>query len=71
MARMTQSEIIGTLADSCGLKKTDVKGFFDALATLATSEVKKNGEFSMPGFGKLKKPIERPAKAEIRRPERS
>jgi DNA-binding protein HU-beta len=55
MARMTQSEIIGSLADSCGLKKTDVKGFFDALATLATNEVKKNGEFSMPGFGKLKK----------------
>jgi len=52
---MTQSEIIGSLADSCGLKKTDVKGFFDALATLATNEVKKNGEFSMPGFGKLKK----------------
>jgi DNA-binding protein HU-beta len=55
MARMTQSEIIGSLADSTGLKKTDVKGFFDALATLATSEVKKNGEFSLPGFGKLKK----------------
>jgi len=55
MARMTQSEIIGSLADSCGLKKTDVKGFFDALSTLATSEVKKNGEFSLPGFGKLKK----------------
>ena len=55
MARMTQSEIIGSLADSTGLKKTDVKGFFDALSTLATSEVKKNGEFAVPGFGKLKK----------------
>jgi nucleoid DNA-binding protein len=38
---MTQSEIIGSLADSTGLKKTDVKGFFDALASLATSEVKR------------------------------
>ena len=55
MARMTQSEIIGTLADSCGLKKTDVKGFFDALSALATKEVKANGEFTVPGFGKLKK----------------
>ena len=27
----------------------------DALSTLATSEVKKNGEFTIPGFGKLKK----------------
>jgi len=55
MARMTQSEIIGSLADSSGLKKTDVKGLFDALAALATAEVKKNGEFTVPGFGKLKK----------------
>ena len=55
MARMTQSEIINNLADSCGVKKTEVKAMFDALASLATSEVKKNGEFTLPGFGKLKK----------------
>lgn len=55
MARMTQSEIISSLADSCGCKKTDVKSMFDALVTLATDEVKKNGEFTLPGFGKLKK----------------
>jgi DNA-binding protein HU-beta len=55
MARMTQTEIISNLADSSGLKKTDVKAVFDALATLATNEVKKNGEFTVPGFGKLKK----------------
>ena len=52
---MTQTEIISKLADSSGLKKTDVKAVFDALATLATNEVKKNGEFTVPGFGKLKK----------------
>ena len=52
---MTQTEIISSLADSCGCKKTDVKGMFDALAALAASEVKKNGEFTVPGFGKLKK----------------
>ncbi len=55
MARMTQSEIISRLADSSGMKKSDVKGFFDTLAEMATSEVKKNGEFTLPGFGKLKK----------------
>ena len=55
MARMTQTEIVTTLADKTGLKKTDVKGFFDAVADLATKEVKKNGEFTLPGFGKLKK----------------
>ena len=55
MSRMTQSEIIGSLADSCGCKKTDVKAMFDALAEMATREVKTNGEFTIPGFGKLKK----------------
>lgn len=52
---MTQTEIVNTLAEKTGLKKTDVKGLFDAVAELATKEVKKNGEFTLPGFGKLKK----------------
>lgn len=55
MARMTQTEIISRLADSCGCKRSDVKAMFDALAQLATDEVKANGEFTVPGFGKLKK----------------
>lgn len=55
MARLTQTEIVNSLADSTGLKKTDVKGLFDAMAALAAAEVKKNGEFTIPGFGKLVK----------------
>ena len=55
MARMTQSEIVNTLADSSGLKKAEVKGLFDAIAALAVNEVKANGEFTLPGFGKLVK----------------
>ena len=55
MARMTQSEIVSKLAEASGMKKADVKAFFEALASMATSEVKKNGEFTVPGFGKLKK----------------
>lgn len=55
MARLTQTEIVNTLADSSGLKKTEVKAMFDAIAALATAEVKKNGEFTLPGFGKLVK----------------
>ncbi len=55
MARMTQTEIVNSLADKSGLKKTEVKGMFDAIAELATAEVKKNGEFTLPGFGKLVK----------------
>lgn len=55
MARMTQTEIIGALAEGAGLKKTEVKGLFDSIAELAAKEVKKNGEFTLPGFGKLVK----------------
>ncbi len=55
MARMTQTAIVSTLADKTGLKKTEVKGVFDALTALATTEVKKNGEFTIPGFGKIVK----------------
>jgi DNA-binding protein HU-beta len=55
MAKLTQTEIVNSLAESTGLKKTEVKSFFDALAGLATSEVKSNGEFTLPGFGKLVK----------------
>jgi DNA-binding protein HU-beta len=55
MARMTQSEIVNALADSSGLKKSDVKGLFDSIADLAAKEVRANGEFTLPGFGKLVK----------------
>jgi DNA-binding protein HU-beta len=55
MARMTQTEIVAKLSETCGLKKTEVKGLFDSLATLAASEVKENGEFTFPGVGKLVK----------------
>lgn len=53
--RMTQTDIINHLAEKSGMKKADAKEFFNALAALATSEVKKNGEFTLPGFGKLVK----------------
>ena len=53
--RMTQTEIVNHMADKTGMKKADAKEFFNALSELATSEVKKNGEFTIPGFGKLVK----------------
>lgn len=55
MARLTQTEIINSLAETSGLKKAEVKGIFDALSALAASEVQTNGEFTVPGFGKLVK----------------
>lgn len=53
--RMTQTEIVNHMAEKTGLKKTDAKEFFNALSDLAATEVKKNGEFTLPGFGKLVK----------------
>ena len=53
--KMTQTEIVNTVADKTGLKKAQAKEFFTALATMAASEVKKSGEFTLPGFGKLVK----------------
>ena len=50
---MTQSEVFNHFAEKTGLKRAQVKEFFDELAELASSEVKQNGEFVLPGFGKL------------------
>ena len=53
--RMSQSEIIHHFAQAKGMKKAEVKLFFDQLSILAAREVKSNGEFVLPGFGKLVK----------------
>lgn len=55
MAKLTQTEIVNNLAEKTGMKKSEVKGFFEALSGMAAAEVKKNGEFTLPGFGKLVK----------------
>ena len=51
--RLTQTEIVNHLADKSGLKRTQAKEFMNELANLAMGEVKRSGEFTMPGFGKL------------------
>ncbi len=55
MARMTQTEIVSHMADSTGMTKAQAKEFFNNLASLAMSETKKNGEFTIPGIGKCVK----------------
>lgn len=50
---MTQSEVVNHMAEKFSMKRADAKAVFDELATLATNEVKENGEFTLPGFGKL------------------
>ncbi|MGB7922282.1 MAG: HU family DNA-binding protein [Pyrinomonadaceae bacterium] len=51
--RMTQSEVINHFAEKFDLKRAQAKEIFDELASLASNEVKDNGEFVLPGFGKL------------------
>lgn len=55
MAKMTKSQILTELANKTGMSKKDVDAFMDTMTTLAYKEVKKNGEFVLPGFGKLVK----------------
>src|SRR5438270_12310657 len=51
--RMSQSEVINHFAEKFDMKRAQVKEIFEELANLAASEVKGNGEFVLPGFGKM------------------
>ena len=55
MVKMTQSQMLDELAKATGLKKKEVKSVVESLTNLALKEVKKSGEFSIPGIGKLVK----------------
>ncbi len=55
MAKMTKSQLMNTLAEKCDCTKKDAQQFMDMLAELAYSEVVNNGEFTIPGIGKLVK----------------
>ncbi len=43
------------LASKTDMSKKDIANVISELATMAYSEVKKNGEFVLPGFGKMVK----------------
>ncbi len=55
MPKMTKSQLLSTLSDKCGVSKKEVSAIMDEMTDLAYKEVKKNGEFTLPGFGKLVK----------------
>ena len=52
---MTKSEILQALADKMGKTRKEVTEFMDAMVELAYSVTKKEGEFTIPGLGKLLK----------------
>ncbi|HKP73485.1 MAG TPA: HU family DNA-binding protein [Pyrinomonadaceae bacterium] len=51
--RMSQSEVVNHFAEKFEMKRAQVKELFEELSNLATREVKENGEFQLPGFGKV------------------
>lgn len=55
MAKMTKSQLLGSLAGDTGLAKKDVNNVLEKLADTAVKAVKRDGEFVLPGFGKLVK----------------
>lgn len=55
MAKMTKSQLLVSLSETTKLTKKDVKNFLDVLTALAYKEVKKSGEFIIPGIGKMVK----------------
>ncbi|MDD5527842.1 MAG: HU family DNA-binding protein [Patescibacteria group bacterium] len=55
MAKMTKAQIMAGLAEKTGMKKSEVVALMDAVVEMAYKEVKSNGEFVVPGFGKMVK----------------
>jgi len=53
--QMTKTELQTALAEATQTDKTTAGVFLDTLSALAYKEIKKNGEFVLPGFGKLVK----------------
>ena len=52
---MTKTELQVALAQATQTDKKTAGVFLDALGALAYKEIRKNGEFVLPGFGKLVK----------------
>ena len=52
---MTKTELQVALAEATQTNKRTARVVLDTLSTLAYKAIKKNGEFVLPGFGKLVK----------------
>jgi DNA-binding protein HU-beta len=51
--RMTQTQLVRSLAESCEVNNKVARQFLDSLSSMAIGEVKKNGVFVLPGIGRL------------------
>jgi len=51
--RMTQTQLVRSLAESNEVSNKTAKALLEGLASMAITEVKKNGVFVLPGIGRL------------------
>ena len=52
---MTKAQLVSQIADKAGITKAAAGQILDVIAATAVSETKKNGQFVIPGLGKLVK----------------
>ena len=52
---MTKSQVVSHLADKAGIQKKAAAAVLEEIASLATRECKKGGQFVIPGLGKAVK----------------
>lgn len=53
--KMSKTQLTTELADATGTNKKTASQFLESLSSIAYREAKKNGEFTIPGIGKLVK----------------
>ena len=51
--RMGKSELFSHFAERFNMKRTEARDFFDELTALSEKELKRSGEFMLPGMVKL------------------
>jgi DNA-binding protein HU-beta len=51
--RMTQTQLVRSLAETCEVSNKVARGFLDELSKTAIAETKKNGVFVLPGIGRM------------------
>src|ERR1043166_8473897 len=59
--RMTQTQLVRSLAETCETNNKTARSMLECLASTAITEVKKNGVFVLPGIGRLVR-VERKAR---------
>ncbi|MDI9612369.1 MAG: HU family DNA-binding protein [Acidobacteriota bacterium] len=52
---MTKAQLVSLIADKADITKAAANQILEIIATTAVTETKKNGQFTIPGIGKLVK----------------